>query len=140
MLHPNAGFACAGRVEAVEVAACIRVVALENVLPGILHHHEHWDGSGYPEGRVSDDIPLMGRIILIGDEMKTDLANTPWSKRLTPIPEGRVAARTSLIGRVDRLIQPSPRADNIAYIPFAPDAPATFFLGGVEFVLKLALH
>ena len=43
------------------------IPALENVLPGILYHHEHWDGSGYPEGRKSEDIPLMGRIILIGD-------------------------------------------------------------------------
>lgn len=43
------------------------IPALENVLPGILYHHEHWDGSGYPEGRAGDDIPLMGRIILIGD-------------------------------------------------------------------------
>jgi len=51
---------------------------------------------------------------------------------------GRLGKLTSLIGRVDRLIQPSPRADNIAYIPFAPGAPATFFIGGVEF--KLGPH
>jgi len=43
------------------------IPALGNVIPGILYHHEHWDGSGYPEGRAGEDIPLMGRIILIGD-------------------------------------------------------------------------
>jgi len=41
--------------------------ALDEVIPGIRHHHEHWDGSGYPEGFKGEEIPLMGRIILIGD-------------------------------------------------------------------------
>jgi hypothetical protein len=45
-------------------------------------------------------------------------------------------AKTSFVGPVDRLIQPSPSADNIAYIPFAPDAPATFLLTGVEFEIS----
>jgi response regulator RpfG family c-di-GMP phosphodiesterase len=43
------------------------IPALEQVLPGILHHHESWDGSGYPDGLVGEDIPLPGRIILVAD-------------------------------------------------------------------------
>ena len=43
------------------------IAALKDVIPGIRHHHEHWDGSGYPEGLAGEDIPLMGRIVLIGD-------------------------------------------------------------------------
>ncbi len=43
------------------------IKALADVIPGIRHHHEHWDGSGYPESLTKEDIPLMGRIILIGD-------------------------------------------------------------------------
>jgi putative nucleotidyltransferase with HDIG domain len=43
------------------------IPALEEVIPGIRHHHEHWDGSGYPDGLNGEDIPLAGRIILIGD-------------------------------------------------------------------------
>jgi HD-GYP domain-containing protein (c-di-GMP phosphodiesterase class II) len=41
--------------------------ALDNVIPGILHHHEYWNGSGYPHGLAGEAIPLQGRIIHIGD-------------------------------------------------------------------------
>ena len=43
--------------------------------------------------------------------------------------------RVSLIGRVDRIMEPSPAGNNIAYLPFDPSARATFFIGGVEFRL-----
>src|SRR5262245_36048247 len=41
--------------------------ALENVIPGILHHHEYWNGTGYPHALAGEAIPLQGRIIHIGD-------------------------------------------------------------------------
>ncbi len=43
------------------------IQALENVIPGILYHHEFWNGSGYPHGLADEAIPLQGRIIHIGD-------------------------------------------------------------------------
>jgi diguanylate cyclase (GGDEF)-like protein len=33
----------------------------------ILHHHEHWDGSGYPDGLRGEEIPLGSRVILVAD-------------------------------------------------------------------------
>jgi hypothetical protein len=42
---------------------------------------------------------------------------------------------TSLVGRVDRLFKPSPKGNNIAYLPMDPSASATTFLGGVAFQL-----
>lgn len=40
---------------------------LKRILPGILHHHEHFDGSGYPHGLRGDMIPVESRIIAIAD-------------------------------------------------------------------------
>jgi HD-GYP domain-containing protein (c-di-GMP phosphodiesterase class II) len=40
---------------------------LRDLLPGVRHHHEHWDGSGYPDGLRGEQIPLEARIIAIAD-------------------------------------------------------------------------
>lgn len=42
---------------------------MEDVLPGVLHHHEKFAGGGYPHGLVGQSIPLMGRIIAIADAL-----------------------------------------------------------------------
>jgi hypothetical protein len=43
--------------------------------------------------------------------------------------------RSSLVGRVDRLLEPSPRGDGISYLPMDPSARATMLFAGVEFEL-----
>ncbi len=43
------------------------VKQLEGVVPGVLHHHERYDGHGYPAGLSGKDIPLFGRIICLAD-------------------------------------------------------------------------
>ena len=45
----------------------------------------------------------------------------------------RLTEKQSLIGRVDRLLEPSPRGDGIAYLPFDPTARATMMLAGLEY-------
>ena len=40
----------------------------EPVLAAITHHHERFDGGGYPAGKKGDDIPLAGRIVHVADE------------------------------------------------------------------------
>ena len=37
------------------------------VLPIIRNHHEHWDGSGYPDGLAGENIPLLARILQVAD-------------------------------------------------------------------------
>ncbi|PYS84338.1 MAG: hypothetical protein DMF67_05640 [Acidobacteria bacterium] len=43
------------------------VPEMEDVAAAVRHHHEHWDGSGYPEGLAGEQIPLASRIILVAD-------------------------------------------------------------------------
>jgi HD-GYP domain-containing protein (c-di-GMP phosphodiesterase class II) len=48
------------------------------ILPGILYHHEHWDGSGYPAGLKGEAIPLTGRIITLADVYDAITADRPY--------------------------------------------------------------
>jgi len=43
------------------------VPSLREVLPVILHHHERFDGAGYPDGIASDAIPLEARLVTVAD-------------------------------------------------------------------------
>ncbi|HVT80815.1 MAG TPA: HD domain-containing phosphohydrolase [Phycisphaerae bacterium] len=40
---------------------------LQDIIPGVLYHHERWDGRGYPHMLAGDKIPLLGRIICVAD-------------------------------------------------------------------------
>jgi putative two-component system response regulator len=46
---------------------CRHLKSMVKVLPIIRHHHERWDGSGYPDGLREDQIPLMARTLQIAD-------------------------------------------------------------------------
>jgi HD-GYP domain-containing protein (c-di-GMP phosphodiesterase class II) len=48
----------------------------------VRHHHEHIDGSGYPDGLVDSDIPLESRIILVADAFEAMTSDRPY--RLAP--------------------------------------------------------
>lgn len=52
--------------------------SLADALPAILHHHEHYDGSGYPEGLSGEDIPLVARIILVADAYDAMTTDRPY--------------------------------------------------------------
>ena len=43
------------------------VKQIREIIPGVLHHHERYDGKGYPAGLSGNSIPLMGRIICLAD-------------------------------------------------------------------------
>ena len=46
---------------------CRPLPALRKVLPLIRHHHERWDGTGYPDGLRGNDIPLLARVLQMVD-------------------------------------------------------------------------
>lgn len=49
----------------------------------VRHHHERWDGQGYPSGLSGNSIPLASRIILISDTIDAMTTDRPYRKRLS---------------------------------------------------------
>ena len=56
---------------------------IQDVLPIIEHHHENWDGSGYPNKMSKDEIPLTSQIILIIDEYFALIEPRPYRAKLS---------------------------------------------------------
>ena len=44
-----------------------QVQELADAAPGVRHHHERWDGTGYPDGLAGDTIPIEARIVAAVD-------------------------------------------------------------------------
>lgn len=51
---------------------------LEDALPLILHHHERWDGRGYPDGLSGEDIPLGARLLAVADTFHAMTSDRPY--------------------------------------------------------------
>ena len=56
---------------------------LRDVVPSIRHHHERWDGTGYPEGLAGEMIPLVSRIIAFADTIDAMTSERPYRRTLT---------------------------------------------------------
>jgi len=54
--------------------------ALSGAVPAILHHHERYDGKGYPYGLKGEDIPLSARIIAVADVYQALISDRPYRK------------------------------------------------------------
>lgn len=58
---------------------------IQDIIPIVEHHHENWDGSGYP-GKISkDEIPLTSQIILIVDAYFALTEHRPYRAKLSPV-------------------------------------------------------
>lgn len=56
---------------------------LSDVLPGVLYHHERWDGKGYPEGLSGEAIPLVARLIALADSFDAMSSNRTYRSALS---------------------------------------------------------
>ncbi len=76
-----------------EIGATVveQIEFLKSITPIILHHHEHWDGTGYPEGLAGESIPLGARILAVADAYDAMTCDRPHTKKLS-----RVQARREL--------------------------------------------
>lgn len=59
---------------------CRPVAELAPVLPVIRHHHERWDGTGYPDRLKGEDIPLLARILQVADIYDALTAQRPYKR------------------------------------------------------------
>ncbi|MBW2644929.1 MAG: CHASE2 domain-containing protein [Deltaproteobacteria bacterium] len=69
--HPEAG---------IEVLRSITF--LKMAIPIIMHHHERYDGKGYPDGLAGDEVPLGSQILAVADSFVAMLADRPYRKAL----------------------------------------------------------
>ncbi|HWL41079.1 MAG TPA: HD-GYP domain-containing protein [Gemmatimonadaceae bacterium] len=58
------------------------VTQLRDVVPLIRHHHENWDGTGYPDGLKAEGIPLGSRIIMFADTIDAMTTDRPYRAAL----------------------------------------------------------
>jgi putative nucleotidyltransferase with HDIG domain len=56
---------------------------LKEAVAVIQHHHEHWDGSGYPDGLAGEEIPLEGAIVALADAWDAMTTDRPYHRALT---------------------------------------------------------
>lgn len=56
---------------------------LESIAEYILHHHERWDGKGYPSGLKGEEIPLLSRIITVVDSHDVMVHDRPYHKAMS---------------------------------------------------------
>ena len=60
-----------------------RVPGLAEAALGVRHHHERWDGSGYPDGLRGEEIPLEARIVAAADAFFSMVSDRPYRRRQT---------------------------------------------------------
>ncbi|HEV7214746.1 MAG TPA: diguanylate cyclase, partial [Chloroflexota bacterium] len=59
------------------------IATLQSAIPIVLHHHERWDGQGYPDGLAGEAIPLGARMIAICDAFDTMVSDRPYRRALS---------------------------------------------------------
>ena len=97
------------------------------VVPIVRHHHENWDGSGYPDGLSGDSIPIGARILAVVDCYDALTSDRPYRRALSPadaieIIEARRGREYDPLV-VDAFMRSSGRSSNRAR-PSATDAAA----------------
>ena len=60
------------------------IPSLEDILPAVIHHHERWDGSGYPNRLKGEEIPLIARIVAVADVYEALSSERPYRDSLPP--------------------------------------------------------
>jgi HD-GYP domain-containing protein (c-di-GMP phosphodiesterase class II) len=70
----------------------MNIAMLHPIMPAVRNHHERWDGSGYPDKMIGEDIPLVARIVAIADAYDAMATDRPYKKAL-PLDECEAVLR-----------------------------------------------
>ncbi|MBI2908175.1 MAG: HD-GYP domain-containing protein [Chloroflexi bacterium] len=82
MLHPSIG-----------ERICRPLRVEKSILDTIRHHHERYDGTGYPDGLKGQEIPLFARIVALADAYDAMTSSRPYRKALSPADALRVVTK-----------------------------------------------
>ena len=63
-------------------ADILRPLFADDLVLGVRHHHEHWDGTGYPDGLAGADIPLVARAMCVADSYDAMSFRRPYRQAL----------------------------------------------------------
>ena len=106
---------------------------LELVRAGVRYHHERWDGDGYLDGLRGEEIPLIARILAVGDAFSAMTTTRPYRKALS-VEEalGRLedAAGTQLEARLVQAFVTGIQTDPAAPLPGAEGASSRLWTPG----------
>jgi len=103
-----------------------RLGFLDDAVPSIRHHHERWDGAGYPDGLAGEEIPLGARIIHVADALDSMLTNRIY-RTARPAADAREELRRGAgsqfcprcIGALERLLDGDESHNRVAKSPLA---------------------
>jgi HD-GYP domain-containing protein (c-di-GMP phosphodiesterase class II) len=59
------------------------VKQLDKVLPIVRHHHEAWNGHGYPDGLVGEECPFLARVVAVADSIDAMSSDRPYRKGMS---------------------------------------------------------
>ena len=77
------------------------MTTLRTLVPAVRHHHENWDGTGYPDGLRGEAIPLASRVIMFADTFDAMTTKRPYRG-----PLGEEAVRAELVRCRERQFDP----------------------------------
>ncbi len=85
---------------------CQPLRTMQGVLPIIRHHHERWDGSGYPYGLVGDEIPYLAQVFQMIDIYDALTSDRPYKRAFSPEEALQTLAEEKAVGwRSPNLVQ-----------------------------------
>jgi putative nucleotidyltransferase with HDIG domain len=93
------------------------------VVPIVRHHHENWDGSGYPDGLRGEEIPIGARIISVVDCFDALTSDRPYRRALSPERALRVIVDASGVMYDPRIVAALVRIKDALHEPSESAAP-----------------